>query len=373
MVSISIIIVNYNARYFLKSCLTSILSSDIIDDIEVIVVDNNSSDGSQEMLKNEFAVITCIENKENLGFSKANNRGAALAQGKYILILNPDTILTETTLSDVLSFSEQQVKFGAAGVRFIDGSGQYLPEGKRNFPDLKVAGAKLLGYSRYYYAHHIPDHEIAETDILTGAFMLVKREVYEQVQGFDENFFMYGEDIDLSYRISKAGYKNFYIGSTKVIHFKGESTVKDGFYLKNFYGALSIFYKKHFPRKKLSYLTIDLMIGIMIRLKSMTMPKSKSQKALVASWLYIGENEEVFDILKHKFSESNGEKRPLIEKMGQEFDVLFLDSDHLSFSDIVAVISNPELSLAKKRIISKDHSFLIGSDRSDERGEVIQL
>ena len=247
MIRISVIIVNYNARYFLKNCIDSILSSDMVDELEIIVVDNHSSDGSVEMLRKDFPQVSCLSNKKNLGFSKANNKAVATAKGDYILILNPDTMVKETTLSAVMAHAEKQAHFGAAGVQFIDGSGVFLPESKRNFPTLKVAGAKLLGYSKYYYANHMSKEAVGEIDILTGAFMFIKREIYLEVGGFDEDFFMYGEDIDLSYRIRQAGYVNLYLGTTKVLHFKGESTIKDQVYLSNFYGALSIFYKKHFP------------------------------------------------------------------------------------------------------------------------------
>ncbi|MEL4455899.1 glycosyltransferase family 2 protein [Lutimonas vermicola] len=373
MVSISVIIVNYNARYFLRNCIGSILSSDIAEEVEVIVVDNNSSDGSSEMIQRDFPQVNYVQNDENIGFSKANNIGVSLAKGSYVLILNPDTMLTETTLSELLHFSEQQADFGAAGVHFIDGSGKYLPESKRNFPDLKVAGAKLLGYSKYYYANHIGKNEITEIDILTGAFMFIKKKVYKEVGGFDEDFFMYGEDIDLSYRISSSGYKNYYVGSTKVLHFKGESTVKNTFYFRNFYGALSIFYRKHFPNRKALYGLIEVLVSMIITVKSVRVSPDKGDPVMFDTWIYFGNDKQVFEKLKNKYPFSNG----LYEQpAGKEFlqpELAFFDSKNLSYTKIIERISDPNFSGVKKRIISADQSFYLGSDASDERGEVVIL
>ena len=373
MIRISVIIVNYNARYFLKNCLCSILSSDIASEIEIIVVDNNSKDGSCDMLDKDFPAIKYIRNSKNVGFGKANNQGVALAQGDYILILNPDTMLTETTLSEILRFSEEQNNFGAAGVQFMDGSGKYLPESKRNFPDLKVAGAKLLGYSKYYYANHIGKDEIAEIDILTGAFMFIKKTVYDKTGGFDEDFFMYGEDIDLSYRITKAGFKNFYVGSNKVLHFKGESTIKDKFYLENFYGALSIFHKKHFPNRAGLYGIVQGLISMMISLKSMIRPKETKTFSVITNWVYAGNDESVFDSLKKKFSDTQGFLMTEVEEHHINQEIIFFDSNSQKYGEIIHEMQQPGLAETRKRIIAQDGSFYLGSDSSNERGEVVPL
>ncbi len=373
MVSISVIIVNFNARYFLKNCIYSVLSSDIAEEIEIIVVDNDSKDGSCEMLDKDFPNIKTLRNSENEGFGKANNRGVKIAQGAYILILNPDTILTETTLSEMLIFSKKQNDFGAAGVQFLDGSGKYLPESKRNFPDLKVAGAKLLGYSKYYYANHIDRDAVAEVDILTGAFMFVKKEVYDKIGGFDEDFFMYGEDIDLSYRITKAGYRNFYMGTNKVLHFKGESTVKDRFYLENFYGALSIFHKKHFPNRAGLYGIVDGLISMMISVKSLAGSNVPKTTPKASDWIYMGNDNALYDQLKKRFSGSKSYSITRVKEGYTSHEIIFFDSKSLKYSQIIREISKPEIDALKKRVISQDHSFYLGSDTSNERGEVVLL
>ena len=373
MIRISVIIVNYNARYFLKNSICSILSSDIVSDIEIIVVDNDSKDGSFDMLDEDFPNIKYIKNSKNVGFGKANNQGVALAQGDYILILNPDTMLTGTTLSEMLRFSEKQHNFGAAGVQFMDGSGKYLPESKRNFPDLKVAGAKLLGYSKYYYANHIGKDKIAEIDILTGAFMFIKKEVYDEIGGFDEDFFMYGEDIDLSYRITKAGFKNFYVGSNKVLHFKGESTIKDKLYLENFYGALSIFHKKHFPNRAGLYGIVDGLISMMISVKSMIGLKETKTVPVMTNWIYAGNDKAIFDLLQKKFPGTQGCLMTQVEGHTINQEIIFFDSNSQKYGQIIHEMNQPELRELRKRIIAQDRSFYLGSDTSNERGEVVPL
>ena len=357
----------------MKNCIESLLESDMKDQIELIVVDNNSTDGSCDMLRTEFPMVSCLENQENVGFSKANNRGAEIAKGKYVLILNPDTLLKSNTLSEFYSFAERQAKFGAAGAQFIDGSGKYLPESKRNFPNLMVAGTKLLGYSKFYYSNHIEQDQVAPIDILTGAFMFIRKSVYDEVGGFDEDFFMYGEDIDLSYRIIKSGYKNFYLGNNKVLHFKGESTLKDQFYLKNFYGALSIFYKKHFPEKKWLFKPIDLVIKGIISVNSIAVPKKTKRAAEIKSFVFIGEDRECYAALKNKLKPVKSEIINTPELYTGGYDYVFFDSKSLGYSEIIENIGKPEFFGVKKRLLSKDQNFYLGSDYSDRRGEVIEL
>ena len=373
MIEVSVVIVNYNTAKLTFDCIESIISKTKELDYEIIVVDNDSTDGSCDMLDEDFPAIKYIRNSKNVGFGKANNKGAEMARGDYILILNPDTMLTETTLSEMFKFSERQDNFGAAGVQFMDGSGEYLPESKRNFPDLKVAGAKLLGYSKYYYANHIKQNDIAEVDILTGAFMFVKKEVYDKIGGFDEDFFMYGEDIDLSYRVTKAGFKNFYVGKSKVLHFKGESTIKDKSYLENFYGALSIFHKKHFPNRVGLYGIVDSLISVMISLKSLIGQPTPKSVSDASNWIYAGDDPKLFNLLKKKFPDSRGSQLTQIEKDKVDQEIVFFDSKTTKFADIINEMHKPYLSSLKKRIVAQDHSFYLGSDSSNERGEVVQL
>ncbi len=253
---LSIIIVNYNVKYFLQQLLISIYKSKTDHAYEVIVVDNASSDGSREMVPAEFPQVRYIYNEENAGFSKANNQAIRDSQAEYVLLLNPDTLVEEDTIEKTVSFMDAHPDGGALGVRMIDGSGKYLPESKRGFPSPAVAFSKAFGlsylfprssrFNGYYMGHLAPD-QTNEVDVLTGAFMLLRRSVLQEVGLLDEQFFMYGEDIDLSYRIKQAGHKVFYYPQTSIVHFKGESTDKDSLkYIRRFYGAMKQFCVKHY-------------------------------------------------------------------------------------------------------------------------------
>jgi GT2 family glycosyltransferase len=225
---------------------------------EVIVVDNNSTDKSVEYLQKIFPQVKFICNKENTGYAKANNQGWKMAAGDYILFLNPDTILGEDCLPQSIRILQQDDRLGALGIHMLDGSGRFLPESKRGFPSPWASFFKLSGLIKIfprsktiaqYYLGHLPEKENNEIDVLTGAYMMVKKEVLEKTGGFDERFFMYGEDIDLSYRIKEAGYKNYYLADSSIIHFKGESTPKDIVHTKLFYEAMRIFVEKHYERQ----------------------------------------------------------------------------------------------------------------------------
>ncbi len=272
---LSIIIVNYNVKYFLEQCLHSVARATENLDVEVWVVDNASSDESVSFLHQQFPWVQVIANGNNPGFAKANNQALAKCSGQYILYLNPDTLLPEDCLVKAMAFLAADPLAGALGIRMIDGSGRFLPESKRSFPSPLTSLSKLSGFSALfprsklfgrYALTYLNDTKNWEVDVLAGAFMLVKRELLTSLQGFDEDFFMYGEDIDLSYRIQKSGYKNFYFGASTIIHFKGESTHKGSLnYVKMFYTAMNIFVKKHYPNSSARYFVFLLQGGIAVR------------------------------------------------------------------------------------------------------------
>jgi GT2 family glycosyltransferase len=254
--TVSVIIVNYNVRYFLEQCLLSVARASVGMEVEVIVVDNNSSDGSEGYLKARFPELIYLFNHENVGFGRACNQGLSVARGTYILFLNPDTLLEETSLQSCLRFFETHPGTGAIGVRMIDGTGAFLKESKRSFPSpltslFKLSGLSLLfPHSRVfgrYHLGHLDENRNWEVDVLAGAFMLIPRAVLDKVGAFDEAFFMYGEDVDLSFRIQAAGYRNWYLADTTIIHFKGESTKRGSLnYVRLFYSAMNIFVRKHY-------------------------------------------------------------------------------------------------------------------------------
>jgi len=363
--------VNYNARYFLKNCIGSLNRSTGVKDLEIIVVDNASTDGSCEMLREDFPKVRCIENTVNVGFSKANNQGVAMAGGTHILILNPDTLIAEDTLKNVLQISEMKQDMGVLGVRFIDGSGRFLPESKRNFPNLMAAGLKLLGISRKYYARHIAETETAAVDILSGAFMFMKKSVYDQIGGFDEDFFMYGEDIDLSYRISQAGYTNYYFGGAILLHYKGESTLKNAAHYENFYGAMKLFYQKHLDREPISERLIGLIVNAAIRIKTLGKTDRADAVKSFSNWIYLGNNQGIFDKIQNAYPGTAGEMRQSLPGVSLKADMLFYDSACFSFTEIIDFMSAHRGMLPRQRIISEDGTFFLGSDLSHTRGEVV--
>jgi GT2 family glycosyltransferase len=253
---LSVIIVNYNVKHFLEQCLYSVHRAIQGLQAEIIVVDNHSDDNSLTYLQPKFSEVKFLANQENLGFSKACNQGLELSTGKYILFLNPDTIVPEDCFEKCIDFLESHPDAGALGIKMLDGSGRFLKESKRSFPSPSAALYKLFGlskmfprskvFSKYHLGNLDPDltHEV---DVLAGAFMMIKKEVLEKTGGFDETFFMYGEDVDLSYCIQKNGYKNYYFPGSSIIHFKGESTRKGTLnYIRMFYNAMSIFVRKQY-------------------------------------------------------------------------------------------------------------------------------
>lgn len=275
MKTLSIIIVNYNVKYFLEQALRSALKGTEGIDAEIFVVDNNSVDGSAEIVRSKFPSVLLIENRENLGYARANNQAIRLAQGKYILLLNPDTVIEEDTCGKCIAFMDAHPDAGGLGVKMIDGKGNFLPESKRAFPSPEVAFYKAFGlaslfpHSRVFGKYHLgylsPD-AVHTVGVLAGAFMMLRKSVLDSTGLLDETFFMYGEDIDLSYRIVQVGYKNYYFPGTMIIHYKGESTKRGSLnYVRMFYSAMEIFARKHFSQSRAGFFSFLIRFAIFVR------------------------------------------------------------------------------------------------------------
>jgi len=252
---LSVIIVNYNVTQLLRSCLLSLQKFIQEVEYEVIVIDNASTDTSWGDLIPEFPNVHFISSETNGGFSKANNQAIQTAKGEYILLLNPDTEFEGFYMKELLNFADSQPSFGCLGVRMHDSEGNFLPESKRSVPDMFNSFEKLFtnfkkNNSKSYYRNDIEENAVAEVEVITGAFLLAKKEVYEKIGGLDEAYFMYGEDIDLCYTFLRNGYKNFYYGKVAILHHKGESTIKNEVYLNRFYGAMQIFIDKYYKESK---------------------------------------------------------------------------------------------------------------------------
>ena len=383
---LSVIILNYNVRYFLEQCVLSVQKALENIDSEIVVVDNNSSDDSCEMMKQCFSNVKLIENKENSGFPKGNNIGVAIAQGEYICILNPDTVVAEDTFIKVLAFAEKQTNLGIIGVKLIDGTGNFLPESKRGVPTPFVAFTKIMGLYKLlpnskilgkYYAQHLNENQTGTVDILVGAFMVLKRDLYLEVGGFDENCFMYSDDIDLSYMVLKKGKSNYYFHETSVIHYKGESTVKDGTYMKRFQEAMHFFYNKHFK--------VSVVFDVFMKVGAFLFTLLKKSQAVtvlrkVDEYILLSDEEkleEKLEILLEKkvIRIPSTQKNTINSLKGSEtknIEIIF-DNNYWSFNTIIASMIRYKGLKTTFKIIPKTTNFMIGSNSSNDRGEVITI
>jgi GT2 family glycosyltransferase len=375
---LSVIILNYNVRYFLELCVLSVQNAIQNLDAEIIVIDNNSQDDSCAMMKRRFPNVKLIENYENSGFPKGNNIGVSKAQGEYICILNPDTVVAEDTFTKVLAFVKKQKDLGIVGVKLIDGTGNFLPESKRGIPTPFVAFTKITGLYKIfpktfgkYYAQHLSENETGKVDILVGAFMLMKRDLYNEIGGFDENCFMYSDDIDLSYMALKKGKSNYYFHETSVIHYKGESTIKDGTYMKRFQEAMNFFYKKHF---RVSFLfSVFMKTGIVFfsmvkMLQGKPKPKSSPEK-----YILVSEDEVLREKLEKKWR-TIVERQQITKSFAKNINTeIVFDQNHLDFKAIIQTFETNKNKNFTFKIIPQSSDFVIGSNSSFDRGEVVNI
>lgn len=386
---LSIIIVNYNVKCFLELCIISVIAACKNIQAEIIVVDNYSTDGSKLFFNNRFKDVQFIWLQQNLGFAKANNIGLTAASGSTILFLNPDTILPEDCLEQCLRFFHSKDKAGALGIKMIDGSGSFLKESKRGFPSLFTSFCKLSGLITLfpsskifanYYLGQLPENENHEVAVLSGAFMMVSKKVLDKLGGFDETFFMYAEDIDLSYRIQKAGYLNYYFAESTILHFKGESTKKETLqYIQTFYGAMILFVKKHkgiFMSN--AYASV---IKAVIALKSIVaginnpLKKSgdKSGKTIAPGKAFIISDAETFKVIQQRTTQffKDVEKIDSLKLMTPGKTII-LCNPPLSFKDIIQ-----QIQLHKGQcnffIHSANTSCLVGSSDKNKDGTSIIL
>ena len=377
---LSVVILNYNVQYFLEICISSVQKSIQNIDAEIIVVDNNSIDDSCEMVKKLFPNVILIENKTNLGFPKGNNIGVSSAKGEYICILNPDTIVAENTFEKVLQFAKSKSNIGIIGCQLIDGSGNFLPESKRGTPTPWVAFTKILAlykifpnstYFNQYYAQHLSKDQTDKVAILVGAFMVMKRQLYQQLQGFDEDCFMYSDDIDLSYRALKMEMTNYYFHETSIIHFKGESTIKDQKYLKRFQEAMNYFYKKHF--KVSNFFSLFMKIGIFLFSLFKKFQGKQKPKVNPSKHVFVSTSKQNFEQIQKKLKKN-------LQIMS--FDDLhsntiltnseiIFDTSQITFKDQIAFMQNNQNLHYTYKFYSSKSNFMVGSNSSNDRGEII--
>ncbi len=313
MITLSIVIVNYNVCGFLEQCLLSL--ADAVKEIphEIFVVDNASTDGSDTYIPRRFPQVKYIYNAENVGFARANNQAMALSSGRYVLLLNPDTVVGESVLSEACRFLDDHPDAGALGVKMLDGDGRFLPESKRGFPSPWVSFCKIFGLAKIfprsprfgrYHLRYLDENEINRVDVLSGAFMLLRRSTLDRCGLLDEQFFMYGEDIDLSYRMTLTGRHNYYL-PLRIIHYKGESTKTESLrYVRIFYQAMLIFLRKHYPHYKF-FAQFSIRLAIYLRASAAAVrrklfPKKKKVDETSGEWnLLCREPDAAASLLAH--------------------------------------------------------------------------
>lgn len=379
--TLSIIIVNYNVKYFLEQCLCSVVKAIAGIESEVFVVDNKSADNSVDYLSPKFPSVHFVRNTENIGFGRANNLALRLATGDYILFLNPDTIVGEDSMQRCISFLDQQAQAGAVGVKMIDGTGNFLRESRRGLPTPWVSFCKLSGltslfpgskwFARYYLGHQ-DDKVNNQVEILPGAFMMIRKETLNKTGGFDERFFMYAEDIDLSYRILLAGYFNYSLADTGIIHFKGESTRRDLRYVKYFYKAMSQFMHKYFSGgpSVIFVILMDAIIWVLAGLRSLagffSTGKERSPGETVRYTLEgePGDSAELTVVLaQHDRIPATGKEKP--------DEIIFCEGKNLSFSRIIAAIQ--QYAPVRYLIHAEGSRGIVGSHSKKSMGEVIPM
>lgn len=351
---LSIVIVSYNAPKHLELCLDSCQEALKYIDGEVIVIDNNSSEIDFTLLKLKFSNVKFLLQKENFGFSKANNIGVENALGEYILILNPDTVIPENLFDSLIKFHQSKDKIGFIGVRMMDTNGNFHPESKRNIPTAKNSFSKL--FSRFnhsqknnYYKLEVDEFDTAPCEILVGAFMFTTKKIYQEIGGFDPRYFMYGEDIDLSFSAELAGYKNYYKGDITVLHYKGESTKRDKKYYKHFFEAMMIFLSKYYQKNWLNYqlLRSGILIKYVMQLVKFSLKSSTNnlkEQISIEELFWINRNTD-------------------FTTLSQLNKHLVLDADLFTYQEILAIISENNSPLVSFYIHPKNKNYIIGDGK----------
>ncbi len=389
---VTVIIVNYNVKYFLEHCLLSVMKACKNIAAEILVIDNNSSDGSKEYLSPKFPSVIFFWKNDNLGFGKANNFALQYAKGECILFLNPDTIVPENCFENCINFFKQNKDCGAIGVRMIDGKGRFLKESKRSLPTPTAGFFKIIGLSELfpssslfakYYAGHLPEKENNKVDVLAGAFMMLAKKTVELTKGFDESFFMYGEDIDLSYRIQKLGFENYYLGENTIIHFKGESTQKkSASYVNYFYGAMKHFVSKHYTKKTLLNVLMKLVITIgkyvAITKHFFSIAKANKNNNTLKT-LFIGSNKQL-ENLQSSLEKNNY----IVQDVSSSFNKIISIINEQKINAIIAcegIFTNKEiikaLEIFPKSVVilfyEDKADSIIGSNNKNDRGVFLQI
>lgn len=371
---VSVIIVSYKVPYHLMLCLASVKKALQGLDAEIIVIDNASGDKTETLVSKYFPQVKYIQNPTNDGFSKANNIAIRQAQGDYICLINPDTVISETCIHSAIKKHESLKNCGILGIRLIDGTGHFLPESKINKLTLKVAALKMLGFSKAYYNNDLKEDDEGKTATLVGAFMFFKKRDYLQLEGLDERYFMYGEDVDLSYQFTKANYQNYYLGSESILHFKGESTTRDEVYFKRFFESVKLFFTKHYTNSKLMIRALSFFFIIAKGFKKSDMLKKANILVTFNDIYLIGESSKLSNKLNTYY---NKKINPLnikdADHIQLENSLIVFNTRRIEHQQIIDFMLKHSNAQNIFRILPQNVNVLIGSDSSTSQGEVIFL
>lgn len=374
-------------RPYVWQCIDSVLLATKGLEAEVILADNASEDKTIEEIAADFPQVKLLPNKENLGFAKAYNQAVELAQGKYLCILNPDTVVEEGVFKSILNHLNGKDHIGALGVQFVDGRGCFLPECKRVVPTPMGSLKKLLGLGgqkgAYYKDAILPDGQ-GPAPILAGAFLFLTKSDYLSIGGFDEQYFMYGEDLDFCYKLLKKGKENYYFGEQKIIHYKGESTQKNRQYLERFYGAMVHFYKSHFSRSPIKILAVSLLAHLLIVWRMLWPKRSDSGSGTrdfkTVVWVsQVGTpTNSLVDWLSNNSKLIPGssyiaQTPEEVTKNPPKNALLVFDRATLSYQEIIQLMTIGAEHGQNFRIWHQNKNLLIGSDSSDAHGEALSL
>jgi len=375
MPQLSIVILNYNVKYFLDACLESVQKAITNFDAEIIVADNASTDGSKEYFKDNYPDVNFLWLDKNEGFAKGNNRAVQQAKSDYLLILNPDTLMAENTVQVLFDFIKNKPNFGIVGGKMIDGTGHFLPESKRGIPSPIVAFSKLTKLYKIlpfrpfnnYYAAHLNENQSGQIDVLTGAFMFLKKSTYQNVGGFDERYFMYGEDIDLSYTILQQSFQNYYCAQAKIIHFKGESSQKDHRYYDHFLNTTFQFQQKHFRSFPAQEFLMKLFFKIWLWLRIKKTNQTNNPHAF-NHFFYMG-NDKNSEKLKTHFQEIKAYASYKIHNEINDKSLLIFDTETIPFSKIIDEMEKLKDKNFYFRFYFPKKQLIIGSDTKDILGD----
>lgn len=341
---------------------------------EIIVVDNASGDETEDLVKTHFPHVNYIQSETNDGFSMANNKGIAQAKGEFVFLINPDTVISENAIAEAIKKHKAIENCGILGVQLIDGTGHFLPESKINRLSLTNAAFKFLGYSKSFYNHSIAADGEGETATLVGAFMCFTKEQYKKVEGLDDNYFMYGEDIDLSFQFVKKGFKNYYLGNQSIIHFKGESTLKDKAYFKRFFTSVKYYFEKHYTNSSWIVGLLSLFFFIAKWTKRSDIAKKQRRDVSFNSIYCLTKSDVLINKLSTHFKQEIIKiDKDSIREVHLENDYIVFDKNYLSVAEIIRLMKSCSNHENYFRIRSSTLDVLIGSDSSTSQGEVIRF